>query len=108
MAASITRGDYDQLKQIESAFKSEADAINQMNSSLSNAIAQLEGGDWVGKAATAAFKEFRGTIEPACRRLQKALVEAAKTTKDVNNDIKKTEEETSNIMNGNDMPTISI
>lgn len=106
MSAPITRGDWDQLKQIEQAFKSEADAINQMNSMLSNCIAQLEGGDWVGKAADTAFKEFRGTIEPASRRLQKALGSAAKVTSDIAKDLKQTEEDISNLTNGSDLPTL--
>jgi uncharacterized protein YukE len=49
--ADVFRGDYDQLKQIASKFKEQADAIKQADQNIKSKMEKLRGGDWYSSAA---------------------------------------------------------
>jgi WXG100 family type VII secretion target len=100
MARETTRGDYDELKSIQSKWQQTAEAINQMNSNLSSNIQTLEDGDWIGQGAKAFFAEMNSSVMPSLKRLQKALASAAKNTGSIAKEIKAAEDETSNMLNG--------
>ena len=98
--ANQTRGNYDELKTIQSRWQQEAESINQMNSNLSSCVQTLEGGDWIGEGARAFLQEMNSDVMPSLRRLQKALAAASKNTSNIAKEIKAAEDETSNILNG--------
>ena len=100
MASGTTRGDYDELKAIQSRWQQEAEAINQMNANLSSCIQTLEGGDWIGEGAKAFFQEMNSQVMPSLKRLQKALSSAAKNTGSLAKEIKAAEDDTSGMLNG--------
>ncbi len=100
MASGTTRGNYDELKTIQSRWQQEAEAINQMNSNLNSCMQTLEGGDWIGQGARAFYQEMNSQIMPSLRRLNKALASAAKNTGSIAREIKAAEDETSNMLNG--------
>lgn len=100
MANQMTRGNYDELKTIQSKWQQEAESINQMNSNLSSCIQTLESGDWIGQGAKAFLQEMNSDVMPSLRRLQKALAAASKNTGNIAKEIKAAEDETSNLLNG--------
>ncbi len=101
MADGKTRGNFDELKQIQSRWQQESDSINQMNSNLASCMQTLEGGDWIGNGAKAFLQEMNSQVMPSLRRLQKALASAAKQTGTIAKEIKNAETESSNLLNGN-------
>jgi WXG100 family type VII secretion target len=58
----------------------------------------LEGGDWIGKGATAFFQEMNNEVNPSMKRLEEALKEAASTTQLISMIMKEAEEESSKIL----------
>ena len=101
MANGMTRGDYDELKTIQSRWQQEAEAINQMNANLKSCIETLQGGDWIGEGAKAFFAEMSSQVMPSLTRLNKALASADKNTGSLAKEIKAAEDETSGMLNGN-------
>lgn len=101
VAENKTRCDYQASDLIVKNFKTEADNVQKMNQNLSRNLQTLEGGAWVGKAATAFFGEMNGIVMPSLKRLQVALSSAAKSMSEVSKEVKQTEEATKNILNGN-------
>ncbi|HLF03072.1 MAG TPA: WXG100 family type VII secretion target [Anaerolineales bacterium] len=97
MGAPCVRSDHDQLKQIQSTFSKKADDINQMNQNIKSCLQTLEGGDWIGKGATAFFQEMNSSIMPALQKLQRALGEASRVTQQISQVMQDAENETSNV-----------
>lgn len=100
MSNDRTRGDYDELKTIQSKWQQEAEAINQMNANLNSCLQTLEGGDWIGQGARAFIAEMNSQVMPSLKRLDKALASAAKNTGRIAREIKAAEEASSAILNG--------
>ncbi len=98
MSAPQIRCDHDQIQKISSQFSAQSSAIAGINRKLKSARATLEGGDWIGRGATQFLKEMNNEINPAMKRLQKAMDEAAKVTKQVSQAFKDAEEESSRIL----------
>ena len=46
-------------------------------------IEQLRGGDWIGEGATAFFNEMDSEVIPAMKRLQNAMTEGDKVSKEI-------------------------
>jgi len=97
----MTRGNYDELKSIQSKWQQEAEAIHQMNANLASCIQTLEGGDWIGQGAKAFLAEMSSSVMPSLKRLNKALASASKNTGSIAREIKAAEDATSGILNGN-------
>jgi WXG100 family type VII secretion target len=100
MSNDRTRGDYDELKSIQSKWQQEAEAIDQMNANLASCLQTLEGGDWIGQGARAFFAEMNSQVMPSLKRLNKALASAAKNTNSIAREIKSAEEASSSMLNG--------
>jgi WXG100 family type VII secretion target len=98
MSAPQIRCDHDQIQKISSQFSAQSSAIAGINRKLKAAQATLEGGDWIGRGATEFLKEMNSDINPAMKRLEKAMDEAAKVTKQVSQVMKDADEESSRIL----------
>lgn len=93
MSNAIVRSDHEQLKQISQSFAQQADAINNMNQQIKSCLETLQGGDWIGKGASAFFQEMNSSVNPSLARLQKALTQAARVTNQVSQLMKQAEGE---------------
>jgi WXG100 family type VII secretion target len=100
MPNNKTRADYQSLASIEQQFSKESDAIAGQLRTLKTHIERLRGGAWVGKAATAFYGEMDGIVLPSLSRLQAALAEAARATKDISATVKSAEEDSARVLRG--------
>jgi WXG100 family type VII secretion target len=92
--ADEVKADYDQLEQIANRFANQAEEINDMIQQVNSSMEKLEP-DWIGRGSEAFFREMRGEVLPAVRRLHQALHEANKVTKDISQTMKQADEEAS-------------
>lgn len=83
MPAPRVRGDYDALSKIAQGFARQASALEQINRQLMEREATLHSGDWVGKGATAFYREMDGEVMPAMKRLAAALSSASQVTRQI-------------------------
>jgi WXG100 family type VII secretion target len=80
MATPRVRANHDALKQIVQKFSQQAEACQRMLQSVRSAKETLEGGDWIGRGATAFYQEMNSDILPALQRLVGALEKSSQTT----------------------------
>ena len=107
MAISITiKLDFDAFKNIEGAFRSQETATQQTIGKLNKVVEQLRGGDWFGEGATAFFNEMDSLVVPAMKRLQKAMGEGDRVSKEMENT--QHECETSIISLFSDIPGLAL
>ncbi len=92
------RCDYDQMKQISKMFTAQGSAIAGINRKIKAAQSTLEGGDWIGKGAKAFYQEMNSDVSPSMKRLEKAMEEAARITKQIHQAMHQAEEESSRIL----------
>jgi WXG100 family type VII secretion target len=85
------RLDYDMIKKIMGSFKGQEAATQQTIQKLSKVVEQLRGGDWIGEGATAFFNEMDGEVIPAMKRLQNAMSEGDRVSKEIERLQKETE-----------------
>jgi WXG100 family type VII secretion target len=90
------RADYNQLTQIANTFNQQGDAIKSMNQSIKSCVEQCRGGDWIGKSADKMYNEYDSSVAPTLQRLERALSQAASTTKKIAQVWKQAEQESSN------------
>lgn len=83
IAMKLFRLDYDILKNIGGSFRGQETAVQQTTQKLSSVIEQLRGGDWIGEGATAFYNEMDGEVIPAMKRLQKAMSEGDRVSKEI-------------------------
>jgi WXG100 family type VII secretion target len=93
-----TRADHEQLAQIAKTFAMEGDQNARALGVLGSRIDVLRGGDWVGAAAQAFYKEADSTLLPAYRRLIEALNKASQITREISADVQRTEEEIARVL----------
>ena len=98
--ADEVRADYEQLEQISSRFANEAQEIQQMLQKVRSSMQKLEP-DWIGRGSEAFFSEMEGEVLPATARLQQALDEAGRITKDIVQTMQQAEEEASSPFRSN-------
>ena len=89
------RADYDQLEQVASQFANQSQAIQQMLQKLRSSMDPLEGGGWIGRGSDAFFTEMQSEVIPANERLQQALDEANRVTKQIVQVVKQAEDDAS-------------
>ena len=89
------RADYDQLEQVASQFANQSQAIQQMLQNVRGSMDPLEGGGWIGRGSDAFFTEMQSEIIPANERLQQALDEANRVTKQIVQVVKQAEDDAS-------------
>jgi WXG100 family type VII secretion target len=95
MSAPQVRSDYDQLNTIAQTFSTQSDTVNRTLQSVRSNMDTLQGGDWIGKGAQAFYKEMNDQVLPTMQRLQKALAEASRITKQIAQIMKQAEDEAS-------------
>jgi WXG100 family type VII secretion target len=100
VANDKTRCDYQAADMIVKSFKSESETVQKMTQDLGRLVQGLQGGQWVGKAATAFYNEMDGIVFPSLKRLHAALAEASKGMSEIAKEVKQTEETTQNLLNG--------
>lgn len=97
MPAATIRSDQDELARIGQTFSKASSAIAGVNRKIKSSQDTLEGGDWIGKGATAFFKEMNGDVFPAMKRLESAMSEAARITNQVAKIMKQAEDDASRL-----------
>ena len=98
MASVQIRIDHDQMGQIGQVFSTQNSAIAGVNKRIKSAQETLQNGDWIGRGGDAFFKEMEGEINPAMKRLEQAMEEAARVTKQIGQIMNEAEEESSSIL----------
>lgn len=74
---------YDALKKYQNSFRGQETAVQQTTQKLAKVIEQLRGGDWIGEGATAFFNEMDSEVIPAMKKLQTAMGEGDRVTKEI-------------------------
>ena len=92
------RSDYDQLALIAQSFQQQSDHANQTLQSLRQNMSTLQGGDWIGKGATAFYQEMDSAVIPTMQRLVAALNRASATTRQVSQLMKQAETEAAGVL----------
>jgi WXG100 family type VII secretion target len=92
--ADEIKADYDQLEQVANKFANQSQEIQQMLQQVRGGMEKLEN-DWIGRGSEAFFREMRDKVLPATLRLQQALEEANRVTKDISQTFQQADEEAS-------------
>ncbi|MCB0191785.1 MAG: WXG100 family type VII secretion target [Anaerolineae bacterium] len=100
MADNIIQADYEQLEDIARQFTGQGESTEALLKNIRNKFEQLENGGWIGRGADAFFKEMNGELLPAITRMGAALELASKTTLEINNIVRQSEEEAANLFQG--------
>jgi WXG100 family type VII secretion target len=88
------KADYDQLEQVANRFANQAQVIQEMNQQVRSGMQNLQDG-WLGHGSEAFFSEMESIVVPASLRLQEALDEASRATKDIVQILQQADEEAS-------------
>jgi len=84
MAISVLiRVDYDLIKKIADAFRTKETDAQSVIQKLKSPFDTLKGGDWIGVGATAFFNEMDSEVLPAMKRLQNAMTEGDRVSKEI-------------------------
>ena len=92
--ADEVKADYEQLEEVANKFSNQSEEIQQMLQLVKNNMDKLEP-DWIGRGSEAFFSEMQSEVLPAVMRLQQALEEANRVTKEVVQTMQDAEEEAS-------------
>jgi WXG100 family type VII secretion target len=92
--ADEVKADYEQLEEVANKFSNQSEEIQQMLQTVKNNMDKLEP-DWIGRGSEAFFSEMQSEVLPAVMRLQQALEEANRVTKEVVQTMQDAEEEAS-------------
>ncbi len=100
MTAPRIRANYDDLDKANRMFAQEQAALQKTLGDLQGRLDALQGGDWVGKAATAFYGEMNGSVLPAVKRLIKAMDRAATVTRALRARVQQAETDAARVLNG--------
>lgn len=89
------QADYQQLEQVAAKFAQQSQAIAQMLQTVKASMGKLEDGGWIGQGSDAFFNEMNSKVLPATQRLQNALSEANRATKEIAQTVQQADEEAS-------------
>lgn len=89
------RADYDELENCSSRFGNQSQAIQEMLQKVRSSMDKLENDGWIGRGSDAFFAEMNSDVLPATERLQQALDEACRITRDIAQTVQQAEEEAS-------------
>ena len=87
------RADYDRLDQVATRFANQAQATQQLIQNVRGSMDPLEQGGWVGRGSDSFFSEMNGVVLPGTERLQQALEEANRITKQIIQTVKQAEDD---------------
>lgn len=74
---------YDQMEQVAGRFANQSQAVQETHQKVHNSMSKLENGGWEGRGSNAFFAEMNGEVLPALHRLQSAIEEANRITKQI-------------------------
>jgi WXG100 family type VII secretion target len=92
--ADEIKADYDQLEQVANRFANQSQEIQEMLQKVRSSMEKLEN-DWIGHGSDAFFREMQSEVLPATMRLQQALEEANRVTKEILHLMQEADEEAS-------------
>jgi len=98
MPAPKVRADHDQLSRLATQFARQASETNKSLRQIKRQVDTLQGGDWVGKGATAFYREMDQQVLPALTRLGKSFDAAQKVTAQISKIMKQAEEDVARIL----------
>lgn len=98
MPAQRIRVDYDALAQISQIFARQSEELQRTVQRVQQQKDNLEGGDWVGKGATAFYQEMDGEVLPSLKRLTTALNTADRVARQISQIMNQAEEEAARIL----------
>jgi len=87
------RADHEALLSISQRFLTEADRTQKSLASLRRCMDVLRDGDWVGRGATAFYREMESDVLPTIGHLEGALRQAGRLTARISQVMKQAEEE---------------
>ena len=87
------KADYDRLEQVANRFANTGQTVQQMLQNVKGSMDPLEGGGWIGRGSDSFFDEMNSEILPASERLQQAMEEANRVTRQIIQVMKQGEEE---------------
>ncbi len=93
MTAPRVRADYDVLRTMSASWRQQAGETARSFQQLRSQMQTLQGGDWVGKGATAFYTEMNDQVLPTMQRLADALTAAGDTTQKISGLMKLAEDE---------------
>jgi len=93
MPAPKIRADHEALLSIAQRFVTEADRMQKSLARLRRCMDVLRDGDWVGRGATAFYREMESDVLPTIGRLEGALRQAGRLTGRISQVMKQAEEE---------------
>lgn len=99
MPASKVRADYDALQEIANTFDHHASNSRRSLQQLQQRMETLQGGDWIGKGATAFYQEMNSDVLPTMRRLAAALEMANRIIRQTSQIMREAEDESSRVFN---------
>lgn len=79
----LIRVNYEMLKKFQNSFRGQESAVQKSTQNLTKVVEQLRGGDWIGEGATAFFAEMDNEVLPAMKRLQQAMTEGDRVSKEI-------------------------
>lgn len=97
MPARRVRADYDSLAKISQSFARQAAATQRTIQKIQQGVGTLQGGDWIGKGATAFYREMEAEVLPTLKRLAAALEAASRLTQQASQVMHQAEEEAAGI-----------
>jgi len=74
---------YEMMKKWQNSFKGQEAATQQSIQKISKVVEQLRGNDWIGEGANKFFSDMDSTFIPAMKRLQNAMAEGDKVSKEI-------------------------
>jgi WXG100 family type VII secretion target len=80
---ALIRVSYEAMKKYQNSFRGQESAVQQTTQKLTKVIEQLRGGDWIGEGATAFFSEMDSEVIPAMKKLQTAMSEGDRVSKEI-------------------------
>lgn len=98
MPAVIIRCDYDGVSQMSQMFRQNGSDLEQVNRKLKAAQETLEGGDWIGKGATAFYNEMNNDVNPAMKKLAAAMEEASRIVQQAGQIFEQADDEASRVI----------
>ncbi len=92
--ADEIKADYEQLEQVANQFVKQSEEVQQMLQQVRSSMDKLES-DWIGRGSEAFFTEMKDEVLPATERLQHALEEASRVTKEIVQTVRQADDEAS-------------
>jgi WXG100 family type VII secretion target len=74
---------YEMMKKFQNSFKGQEAATQQSIQKITKVVEEIRGGEWIGEGATKFLSDMDSTYFPAMKRLQNAMTEGDRVTKEI-------------------------